>query len=148
MISATGIEFAAIDLGTSNVRAWGLDGAGRGAVNGDRDTRLFKEHLDTFMKSPASDAMTVLFHVRARNILRDVSRQMGRTRLSAILIGSEVKSGLKKYPASDVTIIGTEGISNLYRSAFSNAGVHAGLVDAADAPIAGLSTIRARERVH
>lgn len=118
------------------------------AVDGDWDTREFEKHLASFMHSPSSDAMASLFHIRAQNILKDAPPQLGRTKLSAILIGSEIKSGLRTYPARHVTIVGADGISKMYQSAFSIAGVQACLVNASDSTLAGFAAGRTMSGVH
>lgn len=112
------------------------------AVAGEWDFKEFEAFLTAFLHSPSSDAMASLFHIRAQNILKGAPPMQGRTKLSALLIGSEVKSGLKSNSARSVTIIGAQDISRMYQSAFSCMGVNTRIVGDTEATLAGFASNR------
>ncbi len=67
-----------------------------------------------------------LFNLRARAVLREISRSELRTRLSALLIGHELEEMLAMFPAAmRVAVVGSEALGHIYCEALAARGAEA-----------------------
>ena len=90
---------------------------------GDDDTAHFLHKVQELAANPGSIEGT-LFDLRARHLLEGCSTKQLNQELSAILIMAELKAGLADgFVLSDnVTLIGSDGLTNLYREALATLG--------------------------
>jgi len=78
--------------------------------------------------------------VRARTLFGELSDAMSASYLSGLLIGHEVRAARGR--AARVHLLGTAGLGEIYRIAFSVLGIEAGTLDP-DAVTAGLFQLTA-----
>ncbi|AEQ50257.1 2-dehydro-3-deoxygalactonokinase [Pelagibacterium halotolerans] len=89
------------------------------------------------------EIVTKLFSIRAGSLLEGTSPQASRSRLSGLLIGSELAGTIDYWRGKEVALIGASQLSTLYRKALAIAGVSARLFDAEEMTLAGLCAARA-----
>ncbi|MDB6178329.1 2-dehydro-3-deoxygalactonokinase [Paracoccus sp. Z330] len=103
---------------------------------------------DSFLAA-VSDALatpelltSALFSLRAASLLRDVGPAESRSRLSGLLIGTELAATRRFWLDQPVAIIGASGLGRAYQSAMHSQGVEAEIVDVAEQTIRGLCAAR------
>lgn len=82
-----------------------------------------------------------LFSLRAEGLIAGLSPAAARSRLSGLLIGTELAAAKPYWLGQQVTLIGAEKLSTAYARALSVQGVQAQRLSATDCTIAGLSSL-------
>jgi 2-dehydro-3-deoxygalactonokinase len=85
-----------------------------------------------------------LFSVRARVLLGKAKKEDAASWTSGLLIGSDVRIGLMKPSAAEITILGRPELTGLYAAAIQQAGREAREVDGEKAFLAGAQEIAKR----
>ena len=99
----------------------------------------FAEAVRSARDNPAL-ATSLLFSVRAGQLLHGTGAADARARLSGTLIGLEIAGALAAAtPADSICLVASGGLGTLYRTALESLGLMVRLVDADDAVRAGLS---------
>lgn len=83
-----------------------------------------------------------LFSIRAEGLLSGLSAQAARSRLSGLLIGTELAAAKPYWLGQPVAIIGSEGLARAYARALAAQGASVRQLDATDCTLAGLSAAR------
>lgn len=83
-----------------------------------------------------------LFSIRAEGLLAGLSAQEARSRLSGLLIGTELAAAKPYWLGQPVAIVGSEGLARAYARALAAQGAAPRLLDATDCTLAGLSAAR------
>ena len=106
--------------------------------DGTRDVRDEKAFLQGVLNAAADpDLLHNLFNVRTRGLFEPESGAGLASYLSGLLIGSEIRGAMQRFPTKSVTIIGGPQLANLYRLALISLGT-------ADAEIADMGAVTAR----
>ncbi len=85
------------------------------------------------------DGLTAeLFSVRARVLLGKARREDAASYTSGLLIGSDVRVGLRTAPDAEVFVMGRPELTRLYAAALEEAGQQAREVDGEEAFLAGI----------
>jgi 2-dehydro-3-deoxygalactonokinase len=82
-----------------------------------------------------------LFALRAEGLIAGLSPVAARSRLSGLLIGTELAAGKPYWLGQRVTLIGAEKLSAAYARALKAQGVETRLLPATDCTLAGLSSL-------
>jgi len=82
-----------------------------------------------------------LFGLRAEGLIASLTPAAARSRLSGLLIGTELAAARPYWLGQPVALIGAEGISKAYARALEAQGVDARLLSARDCTLAGLATL-------
>jgi 2-dehydro-3-deoxygalactonokinase len=85
-----------------------------------------------------------LFSVRARVLLGKAKKEDAASWTSGLLIGSDVRIGLMKPSAAEITILGRPELTGLYAAAIQQAGREAREIDGEKAFLAGAQEIAKR----
>ena len=103
---------------------------------------------DAAFDSAVSDALSKpeklgarLFSLRAEGLIADLSPQAARSRLSGLLIGTELAAAKPYWLGQRVTLIGAEKLSAAYARALAAQGVEAARLNATDCTLAGLASL-------
>jgi len=85
------------------------------------------------------DGLTAeLFSVRARVLLDQAKREDAASYTSGLLIGSDIRIGLREAPEAEVIVMGRPELTSLYAAALTEAGQEARQVDGEEAFLAGI----------
>jgi 2-dehydro-3-deoxygalactonokinase len=112
----------------------------------DHDPRcdaVFADGVDHGLEQ--TDLTAELFTARARVLTGGMTPQDAASRISGLLIGADVRTGLGRSRADVVTLIGTAGLCRRFALALERAGRESVIVDGEAAFVAGASAIM-RER--
>lgn len=82
-----------------------------------------------------------LFAVRARVLLGEAEREDAASYTSGLLIGSDLRTGLRTAPDAEVIVMGRPELTELYAAALVEAGQDAREVDGEDAFLAGITKL-------
>ncbi|HWH22997.1 MAG TPA: 2-dehydro-3-deoxygalactonokinase, partial [Allosphingosinicella sp.] len=82
-----------------------------------------------------------LFSVRARVLLGRSSREDAASYTSGLLIGADLRVGLRTEPEAEVIVMGRPELTSLYAAALTEAGQEARQVDGEEAFLAGARKI-------
>lgn len=113
---------------------------GLAAADGADDTAFDAAVSDTMARPEALAAR--LFTLRAEGLLSGLAPASARSRLSGLLIGSELAAARPWWLGRDVTIVGSGAVASAYTRALAAQGVVARLTCAETAVLAGLSHAR------
>ncbi len=80
-----------------------------------------------------------LFRLRAEGLIADLSPSAARSRLSGLLIGTELAAAKPYWLGTRVILVGSAAISGLYARALSQQGLETETLPAKDCTIAGLA---------
>ncbi|MEY4984781.1 MAG: hypothetical protein RIR62_3047 [Pseudomonadota bacterium] len=83
-----------------------------------------------------------LFSIRAEGLLAGLAAAAARSRLSGLLIGTELAAAKPYWLGQPVAIIGSQGLARAYARALGAQGTAPRLLDATDCTLAGLSAAR------
>lgn len=83
-----------------------------------------------------------LFSIRAEGLLAGLSAAEARSRLSGLLIGTELAAAKPYWLGQPVAIIGSEGLARAYARALTAQGAAPRLLPATDCTLAGLAAAR------
>jgi 2-dehydro-3-deoxygalactonokinase len=94
-----------------------------------------------------ADLLAELFTVRARVVTGGMTPQDAASRISGLLIGADVRTGLGRSRADVVVLIGADGLCRRFALALERAGRESLIIDGEAAFVAGATAImRARRR--
>ena len=79
-----------------------------------------------------------LFRLRARALLEDVPDAITRSRLSGMMIGTELSAVRDFWSKGSVTIIGNDALTSLYQSALASQSIQSTITDADQMVVNGL----------
>lgn len=105
-------------------------------------SETFSEAVADALKTPGL-LSTGLFGVRAASLLHGVSGAKGRSRISGLLIGTEIASVREWMPVDEVTVIGADALAGHYQHALKIAGYAAQINNGAEVTLAGLKAAHA-----
>ncbi|MDO5612324.1 MAG: 2-dehydro-3-deoxygalactonokinase [Paracoccus sp. (in: a-proteobacteria)] len=111
----------------------------RHSVGDDTDMPGFDAAVSDAMARPAA-GYAGLFQIRAEMLLTGLDPALARARLSGTLIGWELAAARPWWLGCDVTVIGADGLSDLYARALQAQGVPVSILPAQDATLTGLFT--------
>lgn len=108
------------------------------------DARTEPDHPDFLaacakMLADPGDLTASLFAIRAAGLLHGLEPDRASAVLSGLLIGSEIGSARKRFPAGSLTLVQSGRLGRLYEAALGIAGYSVGPVDAEDSVKSGLS---------
>ncbi len=129
----TGEVFAL--LSKSSVLRHSVSGAGWDGTEFDRAVR--KATATAHGEAPA--LLDSLFSIRAADLLHGAPPAAARARLSGLLIGAEIAGLRSMLDGRSTALLGTQALSDLYRTALSFAGRPAQAVDADAMTLSGLT---------
>jgi 2-dehydro-3-deoxygalactonokinase len=124
----TGELFAV--LGTHSILQHGVTPGAQIAPDGPAFLEAVRE-----MQADGAALTAKLFSVRARGLVGDADGASGAARLSGLLIGAEIAAAR---PDGPVTLLASDGASELYAAALAAAGIQTKTLDAEMASQAGL----------
>jgi 2-dehydro-3-deoxygalactonokinase len=104
------------------------------------DDAAFDEAVSDALSRPERIAAH-LFGIRAEGLIAGLPPAAARSRLSGLLIGTELAAARPYWLGQPVSIIGAEGMSRAYARALKAQGVDARLLSATDCTLAGLATL-------
>jgi 2-dehydro-3-deoxygalactonokinase len=99
----------------------------------------FKEGVHEGFNNPGSIASD-LFSLRAESIVNDLDRDQARSTLSGLLLGVELNGAQSFWEGNNVTLIGSELLSNNYHEALKILGGKSQLFSLETATLSGLSS--------
>ena len=82
-----------------------------------------------------------LFALRAEGLIAGLTPAAARSRLSGLLIGTELAAAKPYWLGQRVTLVGSERLSAAYARALSAQGIDAARLSAADCTLAGLASL-------
>jgi 2-dehydro-3-deoxygalactonokinase len=88
-----------------------------------------------------------LFSLRAEGLIAGLTPQAARSRLSGLLIGTELAAAKPYWLGQRVTLIGAEKLSAAYAQALSLQGIDAERLSATDCTLAGLASLSPQTEV-
>ncbi len=103
----------------------------------------FAQSVDEALSRPERLA-SLLFALRAEDLIAGLAPGRARARLSGLLIGAELAAARPYWLGRDIAIIGASSLSQSYRAALAQCGVLARSHDATDLTLAGLAAARSR----
>jgi len=109
-----------------------------GLSGGDLDDAEFKAAVARIAGSPHRFAAE-LFGVRAAGLIADLTPEQASGRLSGLLIGAELAAVQEAFDLDDVMLLGSDGISDSYRSALQCLGHQARQLNAETITLRGLA---------
>jgi 2-dehydro-3-deoxygalactonokinase len=109
--------------------------------NEDLHETVFDEAVRAVAESPA-DLLSLLFGIRAAGLVGGGDAFDARSRLSGLLIGSELAAMQQGWSTSDVVLIGADQLADRYAGALKVLGGRARSVDAQTCTLAGLVAAR------
>lgn len=87
----------------------------------------------------SDDGLTAeLFSVRARVLLEKAKREDAASYTSGLLIGADIRVGLREATDAEVIVMGRPELTGLYAAALTEAGQHAREIDGEEAFLAGI----------
>ena len=90
----------------------------------------------------ANDGLTAeLFSVRARVLLDQAAREDAASFTSGLLIGADLRVGLRADPDAEVVVMGRPDLTKLYSAALVEAGQEAREIDGEESFLAGIGSI-------
>ncbi|HWH16930.1 MAG TPA: 2-dehydro-3-deoxygalactonokinase [Allosphingosinicella sp.] len=90
----------------------------------------------------ANDGLTAeLFSVRARVLLDQAKREEAASYTSGLLIGADIRVGLRTAPEADVIVMGRPELTELYAAALTEAGQEAREMDGEETFLAGIRQV-------
>ena len=100
---------------------------------------VFQQWLDDGLAHPG-DAVSRLFRIRASTLLLDMQPDAAAAALSGLLIGNEIASARQQFASagSDIVLVASGGLGDLYAEALARAGFRTTPVDAETAVRKGL----------
>jgi 2-dehydro-3-deoxygalactonokinase len=101
------------------------------------DAAAFSAGVEDAMSRPQTVAAQ-LFGLRAGSLVANLSPQSARSRLSGLLIGTELAAGRPYWLGRNVAIIGADSVSGLYGDALANQGLNTSIVDVEAMTLLGL----------
>ncbi|WP_224825998.1 2-dehydro-3-deoxygalactonokinase [Cognatishimia sp. MH4019] len=110
------------------------------------DESAFSEALSDSMARPEKLAAK-LFSIRAESLVNGTAAEVGRARLSGLLIGAELAAARPYWLGQKVAVIGAPEVARLYVAALAEQGVPATHVQGDRMTIAGLNAARLREGI-
>lgn len=105
------------------------------------DAAAFGDAVHEMAEHPA-DLSSLLFGIRAAGLLGGDGVPDARSRLSGLLIGSEVAAMQPQWAGGEVVLIGADQLSDRYAAALHRLGGKARSIDAQDCTLAGLVAAR------
>jgi 2-dehydro-3-deoxygalactonokinase len=103
------------------------------------DSAPFREALVAARAAP-SGLTASLFRLRAAQLLGFEQRADGASRLSGLLIGSEIADAVQRYGSQQaLRLIGAGSLGRLYEAALAESGLEVSIIDAEQASRRGLS---------
>ena len=110
---------------STSIKGWNQDSFEAGVLEG--------------FKNPGSIASN-LFSLRAESIVNDLNRDQARSTLSGLLLGVELNGAQNFWKGNDVTLIGSELLSNNYHEGLKILGGQSQLFSLETATLSGLSS--------
>lgn len=104
----------------------------------DWDNEAFGEAIDDAISRPEKMAAR-LFSLRAEFLLNNLPAASARSRLSGLLVGSELAAARPYWLGQEIVIIGAKALSSLYATALSQLGCDPKIPEAKNLTLAGLS---------
>ncbi|OAN89987.1 2-dehydro-3-deoxygalactonokinase [Sulfitobacter geojensis] len=112
----------------------------RHSVNADHwDQATFDFTIEDALSKPEKLAAR-LFAIRADDLLEGATAEVGRARLSGLLIGAELAAARPYWLGTNIAIIGADGTATPYARALQTQGASATIADAERMTLAGLTT--------
>lgn len=105
------------------------------------DAAAFENAVHDVAERPA-DLSSLLFGIRAAGLVGSAADFDARSRLSGLLIGSELAAMQPEWAGGEVVLIGADQLSDRYAAALHHLGGKARLIDAQDCTLAGLVAAR------
>lgn len=106
------------------------------------DDDAFADALSETLSRPET-LSAQLFAIRAESLLRDLPPAAARSRLSGLLIGSELAASRHWWLGRPVAVVGAPALASVYADALRLQGVEPTLIDGAEATLSGLAAARA-----
>lgn len=103
----------------------------------DADTPAFKRAAEQALQAP-EQALSMLFQVRASQLLGFEQNADGSAHLSGILIGAEIGTALRIYGGGKAGLVASDRLNGLYRPIMEKAGFDVTLFDGEKVVRAGL----------
>lgn len=103
----------------------------------DADHPTFRAAVGRTLARPAQ-AMTMLFPIRASQLLSFERREDGAPHLSGVLIGAEIAAARELYGAGRASLVASQRLNALYKPVMEEAGFSVDLIDGEEAVCAGL----------
>jgi 2-dehydro-3-deoxygalactonokinase len=111
----------------------------RHSVNAERwDQATFDFTIEDALSKPEKLAAR-LFAIRADDLLEGAAAEVGRARLSGLLIGAELAAARPYWLGTNIAIIGADGTATPYSRALQTQGASATIADAERMTLAGLT---------
>ena len=118
----------------------------RHSVHGTNwDTTVFDDSVETALSKPEKLAAR-LFSIRADDLVNGTPAQVGRARLSGLLIGAELAAARPYWLGMNLAIIGSTDTTTPYARALQNQGALATVADAERMTLAGLTAAYRQQR--
>ncbi|MBM1688619.1 2-dehydro-3-deoxygalactonokinase [Sulfitobacter geojensis] len=112
----------------------------RHSVNAEHwDQATFDFTIEDALSKPEKLAAR-LFAIRADDLLEGATAEVGRARLSGLLIGAELAAARPYWLGTNIAIIGADGTATPYARALQTQGASATIADAERMTLAGLTT--------
>ncbi len=111
------------------------------------DANAYAEGLDRGLSKPES-VTSSLFTLRAESLLRDLSPEASRARLSGLLIGAELASTKPYWLGQDIRIVGRPDLAENYARALEGQGLAPRVLDAEEMTLAGFRAAHAALAAH
>jgi 2-dehydro-3-deoxygalactonokinase len=109
------------------------------------DEAAFLDAVGSALSQPEKVAAR-LFSIRAEALLHGLRGETARSRLSGLLIGSELAGSRAHWLGREVVIIGASGLARGYRSALAAQGLSARVIDVEAMTLSGLAAARSALR--
>lgn len=111
----------------------------RHSVNAEHwDQATFDVTIEDALSKPEKLAAR-LFAIRADDLLEGATAEVGRARLSGLLIGAELAAARPYWLGTNIAIIGADGTATPYARALQTQGASATIADAERMTLAGLT---------
>lgn len=86
-----------------------------------------------------NELSTLLFSLRAKNLIKNLSKERARSELSGLLIGMELNASKIFWSEKKVVIIGTSQFAHNYKTALETQNADCQIVDVEQATVAGIA---------
>ena len=104
----------------------------------DWDNIAFLDGVATSTKEP-QDLLSNCFRLRASDLLDGLSSASARSRLSGLIIGSELAGAKPYWSGQTVALIGDPALSKLYSDALNSLGINSAIFDPKQLTLQGLT---------
>ena len=104
----------------------------------DWDNIAFLDGVATSIKEP-QDLLSNCFRLRASDLLDGLSSASARSRLSGLIIGSELAGAKPYWSDQTVALIGEPALSKLYSDALNSLGINSAIFDPKQLTLQGLT---------